>query len=58
MKNFKNLLKRNKGEKNEGGGYVCFGVPLEELAARTKNDVPLVVDHVIKNLEDTGMLIF
>jgi hypothetical protein len=56
MRNFKNLLHRNK---KDGGSNVvsnaCFGVPLEELVNRTKSDIPVVIEHVIQNLEESGM---
>lgn len=52
MRNFKNLLKLNN--KKDSASTAVFGVPLDELAARSKDGIPIVVEHVIQNLEECG----
>jgi hypothetical protein len=51
MRNFKNLLKLNK---KDATSTAVFGVPLDEVVARSKGDIPIVVEHVIQNLEECG----
>jgi len=55
MRNFKNLLKLNK---KDSASTACFGVPLDEVVARSKGDIPIVVEHIIQNLEECGMISF
>lgn len=54
MRNFKNLLKLNN---KKDGSTLCFGVPVEDVVNRSKGDIPNVVEHVIQNIEESGIII-